>query len=97
MKGTIESSNKPDERGASVSGTGEAEGLEFHGHIQLLISSSTAVLQDSFAESRYELVSELDTLKLGEIMQRQSSDYNANVWTPCILLLNSLQGLYALR
>lgn len=79
MKGTIESSNKPDDRGASVAGTGEAEGLELHGHIQLLISSPTAVLWDPFAESHYELVSELDALKLGEIMQRQSFDYNANV------------------
>ena len=79
MKGTIESSNKPDDRGASVAGTGEAEGLELHGHIQLLISSPTAVLWDPFAESHYELVSDLDALKLGEIMQRQSFDYNANV------------------
>ena len=45
MKGTIESSNKPDEQGASVAGTGEAEGLEFHG----LMSSATAVVWEPFA------------------------------------------------
>ena len=49
MKGTIESSNKLDERGASVAGTDEAEGLELHGHIQLLTFSPTAVVWEPFA------------------------------------------------
>ena len=85
-----------------MAGTGEAEGLEFHG----LVSSATAVVWEPFAESHSELVLEKDELKLGERKSCRGKALTTmqmcklHVFAPqiaCILLLNSLQGLYVLR